>query len=59
MKQLRIKLVRSPIGRPENQRKVLRGMGLEKLNKNSLPEGHARNSRHGQKGFPSGCYGRM
>ena len=33
MKQLRITLVKSPIGRPEKQRKVLRGMGLGKLNK--------------------------
>ncbi len=33
MKQLRIKLIKSPIGRPEKQRKVLRGMGLVKLNK--------------------------
>lgn len=33
MKQLKIKLVKSPIGRPEKQRKVLRGMGLGKLNK--------------------------
>ncbi len=33
MKQLRIVLVKSPIGRPEKQRKVLRGMGLERLNK--------------------------
>ncbi|MBW2630197.1 MAG: 50S ribosomal protein L30 [Deltaproteobacteria bacterium] len=33
MKQLKIKLVKSLIGRPEKQRKVLRGMGLEKLNK--------------------------
>jgi len=33
VKQLRITLVKSPIGRPEKQRKVLRGMGLEKLNK--------------------------
>ena len=33
MKQLKIKLVKSFIGRPEKQRKVLRGMGLEKLNK--------------------------
>jgi len=42
VKQLRITLVKSPIGRPEKQRKVLRGMGLEKLNKtvylNSTPE---------------------
>ncbi len=33
MKQLRIRLVKSSIGRPEKQRKVLRGMGLERLNK--------------------------
>jgi large subunit ribosomal protein L30 len=30
---LNITLVKSMIGRPENQRKVLRGMGLNKLNK--------------------------
>jgi len=29
---LRIKLVKSMIGRPEKHRKVLRGMGLNKLN---------------------------
>jgi len=33
VKQLRIILVKSSIGRPEKQRKVLRGMGLERLNK--------------------------
>ncbi len=33
LKRLKIKLVKSFIGRPEKQRKVLRGMGLEKLNK--------------------------
>lgn len=33
MKQLKIKLVKSSIGRPEKQRKILRGMGLAKLNK--------------------------
>ena len=33
LKQLKIKLVKSFIGRPEKQRKVLRGMGLGKLNK--------------------------
>jgi len=33
VKQLRIRLVKSSIGRPEKQRKVLRGMGLERLNK--------------------------
>ncbi|CAD7847697.1 MAG: LSU ribosomal protein L30p (L7e) [Olavius algarvensis Delta 4 endosymbiont] len=31
--KLKITLVRSMIGRPEKQRKVLRGMGLTKLNK--------------------------
>ena len=30
---LRITLVRSMIGRPEKHRRVLRGMGLNKLNK--------------------------
>jgi large subunit ribosomal protein L30 len=30
---LKITLVKSMIGRPEKQRKVLRGMGLTKLNK--------------------------
>ncbi|MBW2598926.1 MAG: 50S ribosomal protein L30 [Deltaproteobacteria bacterium] len=33
MKQLRIKLVKSFIGRPEKQRRILRGMGLERVNK--------------------------
>ena len=32
-KMLRIKMVMSEIGRPEKQRKVLRGMGLKKLHK--------------------------
>ncbi len=31
-KMLKIKMVMSEIGRPEKQRKVLRGMGLKKLN---------------------------
>lgn len=31
-KMLKIKMVKSEIGRPEKQRKVLRGMGLKKLN---------------------------
>lgn len=31
-KMLRIKMIRSEIGRPEKQRKILRGMGLNKLN---------------------------
>lgn len=32
MGYLRIKLVKSPIGNPEKQREVLRGMGLRRLN---------------------------
>jgi large subunit ribosomal protein L30 len=32
-KMLKIKKVKSEIGRPEVQRKILRGMGLTKLNK--------------------------
>jgi large subunit ribosomal protein L30 len=35
-KQLKITLVKSYIGRPEAQRKVLRGMGLGKVNKTVL-----------------------
>ena len=35
-KRLKITLVKSYIGRPQKQRKVLRGMGLEKLNKTVL-----------------------
>ncbi len=31
-KMLKIKMVKSEIGRPEKQRKILRGMGLKKLN---------------------------
>jgi large subunit ribosomal protein L30 len=31
-KTLKVKMIRSEIGRPENQRKVLRGLGLKKLN---------------------------
>jgi large subunit ribosomal protein L30 len=42
MKQLKITLVKSKIGRPENQRKILTGMGLNKTNKsvvlNDSPE---------------------
>ena len=33
MKKLRITQVRSYIGRPEGQRKVLRGLGLGKINR--------------------------
>ena len=29
---LKVKMVKSEIGRPEKQRKILRGMGLNKLN---------------------------
>ena len=32
-KMLKIKKVKSEIGRPEAKRKILRGMGLNKLNK--------------------------
>ena len=35
-KKLKITLVKSYIGRPQKQRKVLRGMGLEKLNRTVL-----------------------
>jgi large subunit ribosomal protein L30 len=35
-KQLKITLVKSFIGRPEAQRRVLRGMGLGKVNKTVL-----------------------
>ena len=42
MKKLRIKQVKSYIGRPEKQRQILRGMGLGRLNKavllNDTPE---------------------
>jgi large subunit ribosomal protein L30 len=35
-KKLKITLVRSYIGRPQKQREILRGMGLEKLNRTVL-----------------------
>ena len=35
-KKLKITLVKSYIGRPEAQRKILRGMGLGKVNKTVL-----------------------
>ena len=35
-KKLKITLVKSFIGRPENQRRVLRGMGLGKVNRTVL-----------------------
>lgn len=31
-KMIRIKMVKSDIGRPEKQSKILRGMGLKKMN---------------------------
>ncbi len=36
MKKLKIKQVKSYIGRPEKQRRVLRGLGLGKLNREVL-----------------------
>ena len=36
MKKLRIKQIKSYIGRPEKQRRILRGMGLGRLNKTVL-----------------------
>ena len=32
-KPVRVKLVRSPIGRPQKHRKILKALGLTKLNK--------------------------
>ena len=34
--KLKVTLVKSMVGRPEKQRKVLRGMGLTKLNRSVL-----------------------
>ncbi|MGB4222102.1 MAG: 50S ribosomal protein L30, partial [Smithellaceae bacterium] len=31
-KMLKVKMVRSVIGRPEKQKKIVRGLGLKKLN---------------------------
>ncbi len=31
-KMIKIKMIKSEIGRPEKQRKILRGLGLNKLN---------------------------
>lgn len=33
MKKLKIELIKSPIGRPDPQRRILRGMGLGKMHK--------------------------
>jgi large subunit ribosomal protein L30 len=38
LNKLRITLIRSYIGRPESQRKILAGMGLGKLNRSVLLE---------------------
>ena len=52
VKKLRIKQIKSYIGRPEKQRRILRGMGLGKLNRTVLlkdtPEirGMAQKVRH-------------
>ena len=32
MPAIKIKLVRSPIGRPEKQKKIVRSLGLKKMN---------------------------
>ena len=46
-KTLKIKKVKSEIGRPEKQRKILRGMGLNKLNKTvTLVTAFQNNSDH-------------
>ncbi len=38
-KKIRVRLVKSMIGRPEKHRRVLRGMGLTKINKTvELPD---------------------
>ncbi len=38
----KVKLVRSPIGRPANQREIVRSLGLRKLNStNELPDNEA------------------
>ncbi len=38
MSRLKVTLVRSPIGRPENQRKNLIGLGLTKLHRSVVRE---------------------
>ncbi len=38
VKQLRIKLVRSVIGRPQKQREVVKGLGLRKINSEVIRE---------------------
>ena len=38
MKKLRIKLIRSSIGRPEKHKKVVLGLGLKKLNRTVIKD---------------------
>ena len=38
VKQLKIKLVRSVIGRPQKQREVVKGLGLRKINSEVIRE---------------------
>ncbi|MFC2165510.1 50S ribosomal protein L30 [Acidobacteriota bacterium] len=38
VKQLRIKLVRSVIGRPQKQREVVKGLGLRRINSEVIRE---------------------
>jgi len=38
MAQLKITLIKSPIGRPERHRRILKSLGLTKLNKTVLKE---------------------
>lgn len=40
MQMLRITLVRSPIGYPEKQRKILRSLGLKKLHSSVIKASH-------------------
>ncbi|MBD3414596.1 MAG: 50S ribosomal protein L30 [Candidatus Aminicenantes bacterium] len=35
-KEIRIRLVRSLVGRPQKQREIVRGMGLRKLNSEAI-----------------------
>lgn len=35
-KMLKVKMVKSEIGRPQKQRKILRGLGLNKLNSSAI-----------------------
>lgn len=36
--KLKVTLVRSPIGRPQNQRAVLTGLGLKRMNRSKVLE---------------------